>query len=66
VLRGVSGQRRAVPPIIFYMDAPVRGRAAQHGATHRQERLYLHLARHVLPVGTVRFDLPRRDDGMSA
>jgi carboxymethylenebutenolidase len=54
------------PPIIFYMDAPgtreelrnmVR-RIARHGYFCILSDMYYRL-------GTVRFDLPRRDDGMS-
>jgi carboxymethylenebutenolidase len=54
------------PPIIFYMDAP--------GTREELRNMVRRIARHgyfcILPdmyyrLGTVRFDLPRRDDGMS-
>ena len=55
------------PPIIFYMDAP--------GIREELRNMARRIARHgyfcILPdmyyrLGTVRFDIPRRDDGMSA
>ena len=54
------------PPIIFYMDAP--------GIREELRNMARRIARHgyfcILPdmyyrLGTVRFDIPRRDDGMS-
>jgi len=56
-----------VPAIIFYMDAPgfreelcnMARRIAKHGYFCLLPDMYYRL-------GTVRFDLPRRDDGMSA
>jgi carboxymethylenebutenolidase len=55
------------PPIIFYMDAPgireelrnMARRIARHGYFCLLPDMYYRL-------GTVRFDIPRRDDGMSA
>src|SRR5271155_2660307 len=55
------------PGIIFYMDAPgireelrnMARRIAKHGYMCLLPDLYYRL-------GTVRFDIPRRDDGMSA
>jgi len=57
----------AVPAIIFYMDAPgfrtelcnMARRIAKHGYYCLLPDMYYRL-------GTVRFDLPRRNDGMSA
>ena len=57
----------AVPPIVFYMDAPgfreelcnMARRIAKAGYFCLLPDMYYRL-------GTVRFDLPRRDDGMSA
>ena len=55
------------PPIIFYMDAP--------GTREELRNMARRIARHgyfcILPdmyyrLGTVRFDIPRRDDAMSA
>ena len=54
------------PGIIFYMDAPgireelrnMARRVAKHGYVCLLPDMYYRL-------GTVRFDLPRRDDGMS-
>ena len=55
------------PPIIFYMDAP--------GTREELRNMVRRIARHgyfcILPdmyyrLGTVRFDIPRRDDAMSA
>ncbi len=56
-----------VPAVIFYMDAPgyreelrnMARRIAKHGYFCLLPDMYYRL-------GTIRFDLPRRDDGMSA
>ena len=57
----------SIPPVIFYMDAPGPREELRNMARRIAKQGYFCL----LPdmyyrLGTVRFDIPRRDDAMSA
>ncbi len=62
-----SAEGGPVPPVIFYMDAPgYREELCNMARRIAKQGYFCLLPDMYYRLGTVRFDLPRRDDGMSA